>query len=176
MDEIIREIAIVIGGNTFVLTVFFILFKNFVVKYFENAVKSSFDKNYAKYKNQLERATKAYERILNKEIEFYDEKDSIVAKLIPNINDLFYYLENMKDRKSKDAIDGFKEIYWTNIKLIILLKNEILIHQNYLPQEIFNAYSKVVEQIQSGMKRWLEMAEYISAGNHEKMIMMKLKR
>ena len=48
------------------------------------------------------------------------------------------------------------------------LKNENLIHQSYIPQEIFNAFTSVVKQMQDDMSLWFDMAKFLFAGEYDK--------
>lgn len=45
---------------------------------------------------------------------------------------------------------------------------ENLIHQSYIPQEVFSAFSDVVKQMQDDSHYWYDMAQLLFAGEYDK--------
>lgn len=48
------------------------------------------------------------------------------------------------------------------------MKNENIIHQSYIPQDVFTAYTTVVEQMQDDIPLWFDMAKLLFAGEYDK--------
>lgn len=65
-------LAVVLVG---VLTIF----KGLLIKLLETGIKSSFEKNLETIRNKLERSTKAYEILLEREMRFYEKLEPILA-------------------------------------------------------------------------------------------------
>lgn len=104
-----------------------------LVKLFETGIESSFEKNLEKFKNNLDR-----------EMRFYEKLEPITAELIPLEHDLLYYLKYDKDADREKQCEAFRKHFKRYSELIKDLKNENLIHQSYILQEVFNAFTSVV--------------------------------
>ena len=168
MPEWLESLLAAIGGGTVVLVGVLTIFKGLLVKLFETEIESSFEKNLEKFKNHLDRSTRAYEILLDREMRFYEKLEPITAELVPLEHDLLYYLkyDEVADRESQ--CEAFREHFTRYCELIKDLKNENLIHQSYIPQEVFNAFTSVVKQMQDDMPLWFNMAKFSFAGEHDK--------
>lgn len=168
MSEWLESFIATIAGGAVVLTGVLTIFKGLLIKLFETGIESSFEKNIEKFRNKLERTTRAYEMLLDKEMRFYEKKETIVAELIPLEQDLLYYLRHCEGGKHEQEEEKFRNHFKRYTKLIIVLKNEILIHQSYIPQEVFCAFSSVVKQMQDDLNYWGDMIEFMFSGEYEK--------
>lgn len=168
MPEWLESLLVSIGGGTVVLVGVLTIFKGLLVKLFEVGIESSFEKNLEKYKNNLDRSTRAYEILLNREMRFYEKLEPITAELIPLEHDLLYYLKYDENADRERQGEAFREHFKRYCELARDLKNENLIHQSYIPQEIFNAFTYVVKQMQDDMPLWLDMAKLLFAGEYSK--------
>ena len=92
MPEWLENLLTAIGGGTVVLVGILTIFKGLLIKLFETGIESSFEKNLEKFRNKLERSTKAYEILLEREMRFYEKLEPIIAELVPLEHDLLYYL------------------------------------------------------------------------------------
>ena len=133
-------------------------------KTIDNGIKSSFEKSIEIFKNNLYRATRAYEILLGREMRFYEKVDSLIAELIPLEQDLLYYLKNTMIENVDIQREKFVEIFKRYGELIRSLKNEILIHQLYVPEEIMSNFIDLVKQIQEDAKIWNEMGRLLIEG------------
>ena len=93
MPEWLESLLTAIGGGTVVLVGVLTIFKGLLIKLFETGIESSFEKNLEKFRNKLERSTKAYEILLEREMRFYEKLEPITAELVPLEHDLLYYHE-----------------------------------------------------------------------------------
>lgn len=167
MPEWLESLLVAIGGGTVVLVGVLTIFKGLFVKLFETGIESSFEKNLEKFKNHLDRSTRAYEILLDREIRFYEKLDPITAELVPLENDLLYYLK-YDDADRERQCEAFREHFKRYCELIKDLKNENLIHQSYIPQEVFNAYTSAVKRMQDDLPLWFDMAKFLFAGEYDK--------
>lgn len=168
MPEWLEGLLTAIGGGTVVLVGVFTIFKGLLVKLFESGIESSFEKNFEKFKNRLQRSTKAYEILLDREMRFYEKIDPIIAELIPLEHDLLLFLKKDEDLKRDEQCEAFREKFKRYGELSIELNNENLIHQLYIPDEVFGAFGSVVAKMQKDMPYWFEMAKCLFANEYEK--------
>ena len=169
MPDWLESLIAAIGGGIVVLIGVLTIFKGLLVKLFEIGIESSFEKSLEKFKNNLERSTKAYEILLNREMRFYEKLEPITAELVPLEHDLLYYLKYDEEADREKQCEAFRKHFKRYCELVIELKNENLIHQSYIPQEVFNAYTSVVKQMQDDIPLWFDMAELLFAGEYDKL-------
>lgn len=174
--ELVKDFIIALGGGSVVLIGMLTIFKGLFVKFFESGIESSFEKNIERFKNELQRSTRAYEILLDREMRFYEKIEPIVAELIPLVQDLCNYSKYDEVAEREKRCEAFRKCLKRYMKLIILLKNESLIHQSYIPQEVFSAFAEVVKQMQEDSNYWLDIAKLLFAGEYDKITMTKLER
>lgn len=168
MPEWLGSLFTAIGGGTVVLIGTLTIFKSLIIKLFETGIESSFEKNLEKFKNNLERSTRAYEIILDREMRFYKELDPITAELIPIEHDLLYYLKYDEELDREKQCEEFRTNFKRYCELVMDLKNLTLIHHSYIPQDVFNAFTSVIKQMQDDMLLWSGMAKLLFAGEYSK--------
>lgn len=168
MLEWLKSVLTAVGGGTVVLVGILTIFKGLLVKLFETGIETSFEKSFEKFKNKLERSNRAYEILLEREMRFYERLEPITAELIPLVHDLRYYLEHHDGSERESECKHFRETFLCFGELCTTIKNENLVHQSYIPQEVFSAYSEVAKQMQDDMTVWFEMAEQLFSGDYEK--------
>ena len=71
MSEWIKDFLIAVGGGGVVLVGILTVFKNIFIKLVDTGLETSFSKSLEKYRNKLMRTTKAYEILLDREMQFY---------------------------------------------------------------------------------------------------------
>jgi len=152
------------------------IFKGLFVKLFETGVESLFEKNFEKFKNRLERSTRAYEVLLNREMRFYENIEPIIAELVPVEHDLLYYLKYDEDIEHKLKCEDFEECFKKYCNLIKKLKNESITHNTYIPQEINAAFTAVVKQMQDDVSLWFNMAKLLFESKYDKIDYEKCKK
>lgn len=72
MLEWVRGFVIALGGGTVVLIGMLTICKGLFIKFFESEIESSFEKSLERFKNKMERSTRAYEILLDREMRFYE--------------------------------------------------------------------------------------------------------
>ena len=168
MPEWLGNLLAAVGGGTVVLVGVLTIFKGLLIKLFETGIESSFEKNLEKFKNKLHRSTKAYEILLDREMRFYEKLEPITAELVPLEHDLLYPLRYDAEANREAQCEAFRKHFKRYCELIKELKNENLIHQSYIPQEVFGSFTSVVKQMQDDIPLWFEMAKLLFAGEYEK--------
>ncbi len=168
MPEWLGNLLAAIGGGTVVLIGVLTIFKGLLIKLFETGIESSFEKNLETFKNKLHRSTKAYEILLDREMRFYEKLDPITAELVPLEHDLLYYLREGEDEDREAKCEAFREVFKRYCELTKELKNTNLMHQSYIPQEVFDAFTSVVKQMQDDIHLWFDMAKLLFAGEYGK--------
>ncbi len=99
----------------------------------------------------LARSKAAYDIILKKEFEFYEESDKICAVLIPGIQDINdsisnSYGQDMDLEKRKSIV---KENFMKYLENIPILKALLISHDVYLPKKVRDAYTLSISVMQS---------------------------
>lgn len=168
MPEWLSNLLIAVGGGSVVLLGILTVFKNLLIKLFETGIESSFERSLHKFKNNLERTTRAYEILLGREMRFYEKIEPIMAELIPLSQDLVFYVKREEEIEHAHRCESFRTSFLRYCELIKLLKNESLTHQAYIPLEILNAFSGIVAQMQQNMHFWFDMGKFLFSGEYDK--------
>lgn len=168
MPEWLKSLLAAVGGGTVVLVGILTIFKGLLVKLFETGIESSFEKNLEKYRNKLSRSTKAFEILLDREMRFYERMEPLYAELIPLQQDLIYYAKRDEEIEHAVECEEFRKHFLRYAELIKEIKNEILTHQSYIPQNIFIASTAVVKQMQSDLEFWYDVAKVQAKSEYDK--------
>ena len=168
MSEWMRELLAAFGGGAVVLIVILLVFKVFICKYIESGVEATFEKSLEKFKNNINRSNRAFEMLLKKEMDFYEQIDPLIAELIPLEHDLLYYIEKDVDDKCEEKYESFKKSFKRYGEIAKDLKNKTLISHVYIPGEIFTAFSNVVIKMQDDLPHWYSNAQYFFRCEYEK--------
>ena len=152
MPEWIKETIIAIGGGATATISILFVFKAILSKIVDKAIDTSFEKSTIKLTNKLERTTKAYEILLQKEFDYYGKLDSYLATLVPLVQDLYYWLEMFTNNESEDANEHYREHLLKYLKMIPELKNDCVMFQPYVPVNIFETVSILLKNMQSDLK------------------------
>lgn len=159
MLEIFKELTIAIGGGTVALVGLLTIFKKLFLKMFETGIDATFEKNIQKHKNSLERTTKAYEILLEREMRFYEHIDPLFAELIPVLNDL----KDISSAHKKFENGVIDEVYQINtfrtnllkyLDIIKSIKNEVLLNQSYIPTDMFLTFTELINEMQRNLEFW----------------------
>ena len=166
MPEWLKELFISIGGGSIVAGVFYIGLKTVVAKIVDKAIDTSFEKSTLKLSNRLERTTKAYEILLKKEFDYYEKLDSYLARIIPLVQDLVYNVDKFQNNNDENARDRYRELCLEYIDMIPEIKNHNLIVQAYIPENIFEATTILVKNMQSDLQ-YLSFVGKVLYGNND---------
>jgi|GEM_PF-751940 hypothetical protein len=157
MYGLLENLLTAIGGGVVVLIGVLTIFKQLIIKLYETGIESSFEKKLVKFKSELERSTRAYEIILDREMRFYQGLEPIIAEIIPLEHDLKACLEYDKDADKQTQYETLKSKFKRHCELYIELKNLILVHHTYIPVEIYHAFTDVDVQMGDDISLWHDM-------------------
>ncbi len=172
MPEWLKELLISIGGGSIVVGVFCIGLKTVILKIVDKAVDTSFEKSTLKLSNKLERTTKAYEILLKKELDYYEKLDPYLARIIPLVQDLKYNVDKFQNNNDENARDRYRELCLEYIAMIPEIKNYILMFQAYIPENIFEATTVLVKNMQSDLQ-YLSFVGKVLYGNNDGSVDLK---
>lgn len=164
--ELLEKFLIAVGGGATALIVVLTVFKSMFLKVFEKAIDITFDKNIEKYRNKLSRSTTAFEFLLKKEFEFYAKIDPHIATLVPLVQDLAYYAEGNDDFDEPTQCETYREQLLIYLRMIPEMKNENVLHQPYIPQNVFEAISTLIGEMQKELVFWKETGETLFGKNN----------
>lgn len=168
MLEWIQGFLIALGSGTVVLIGILTVCKGLVVKWFEAGIEASFAKSQERWKHEMKRSTRAYELLLEREFRFYERIEPLIAELIPLAHDLLFCLKHDETVEPTEERADIRKLFKRYCELAQTLKNEALIHQNYIPPSIFQAFVHVVTQMQDDTQDWFDMAMLFFAGEYDK--------
>lgn len=168
MPEWIKDFLLAVGGGSVVLVGILTIFKNAFIKLVDVGIETSFSKSLEKYRNRLMRTTRAYEILLDREMRFYEKLEPIFAELIPLVQDLSYYMEQCQGEERKANCEDFKKCLERYMDLILSLKNEILLHQSYIPNEVFLSSTAIVKLMQDDLDFWCDTAKLVFGNECDK--------
>ena len=170
MPEWIKEILIAVGGGATVTVGLLTVFKSLLVKLVESTIDSSFEKSTIKLTNKLERSTKAYEILLQKELDYYETMDPYIASLVPIVQDFDYWATS----KAKDVEEHYKNDLLEYIELIKKIKSAVLLYQPYIPNSVFSVVSSLLSAMQRDVQYLKDVGEMLYEMRDEKPDVAKL--
>ena len=152
MPEWLKELIIAIGGGATATISILLIVKSLLSKIIDKTIETSFEKSTIKFTNKLERSTRAYEMLLNKEFEFYGKIDPYMATLVPLVQDLEFWLQKHEEEKTDNTKANYKECLLKYLEAIPNLKNDSILYQPYIPVEVFNSVTSLIAHMQDNMK------------------------
>ena len=175
MPEWLKDLIIAIGGGATATISILLIVKSLLSKIIDKTIETSFEKSTIKFTNKLERSTKAYEMLLNKEFEFYGKIDPYMATLVPLVQDLEFWLQKHEEEKTDNTKANYKECLLKYLEAIPNLKNDSILYQPYIPVEVFNSVTSLIAHMQDNMKMLGNYGEIIFETKEGKVDFDKLK-
>ena len=147
MSEWLKDLLIAFGGGATATISVILIFKSIFSRIIEKAVDTTFDKSTLRLTNRLERSTKAYNILLEKEFACYEKLDENIAILVPLIQDL----EIISTNETLSSFDKqkFNECFLKYLEIIPKVKNIIVLYQPYVTEEVFGSVTTLVNKMQS---------------------------
>ena len=175
MPEWLKELIIAIGGGATATISILLIVKSLLSKIIDKTIETSFEKSTIKFTNKLERSTKAYEMLLNKEFEFYGKIDPYMATLVPLVQDLEFWLQKHEEEKTDNAKAKYKECLLKYLETVPVLKNDLILYQPYIPVEVFNSVTLLITHMQDNMEMLGSYGEFIFETREGKVDFDKMK-
>lgn len=154
MPDWLQAVLSSILGGTISVVGIFTIFKNMISTIFEKALANVFEKDLEKYRNNFLRSNKAYEMLLEKELQFYTTIDPHLAKLIPLMHDFVDFYSTETSETPEEKKQKYLKLFRTYINISNELKNQSLIYQSYIPDEIFKTVTKTSLTMQDSFELW----------------------
>lgn len=146
--DFIKEVVAAIGSALSVIFILLFIFKGLINKWIETAIEKTAEKSLAKYSNTLERRTKAYEMLLQKEFAFFESASAFLSELVVDIQDFSYYL-GLDDKHPTDPnLEKVREVALRILERIPEFKQNSLLSEAYLTEGIRSANVIIIHDLQ----------------------------
>ena len=148
MRILLKDILTHLGGIVSVIIACSVLFKKILTKYINTIIESAAQKSIEKLKNQFNKTFSAYELILKKEFEYYEQLGCIYADLIVDILDFKSNVFNEFNFDNEKRLKNIKDYGVKILESIIKLKRDLLLYQAYIPKNIIEKNTAVIIKLQ----------------------------
>ena len=137
------QLLAAVGGALGITLIIMRMCKSFIVKWVETSIATTAEKSLAKYSDTLNRHTKAYEMILEKEFTFFECANKFTSAVFLGNEDAQHHLGLRKSKQVnfKLAEHQIKTI----LKKTVEFKRDILLANPYLPMSISAAASALID-------------------------------
>lgn len=149
MGSIIESLIIGLGGGITIFVCCITFAKDIIQKWIDNAFEKSSGKYLAKFSNTLQRKTEAYKTLLDNELSFYKEMNSIIASIIVKIQDFSYYLGVNEKHEAKMDVEKARRQVTDVLKYTMEMKNKYLSNEVYIHNSVADAIIKLIIDIQN---------------------------
>jgi len=146
--EFLKEVLVAVGGGLGIVLFFLAVLKGVIEKWVNTAIEKTAEKNLAKYANILERRTKAYEMLLEKEFAFFDKAFEFISALVINIQNFSYYMGIDYEYPAEINLEKAKETSISILKSTSKFKRDSLLAESYLTEDIRAASAKIIVDLQ----------------------------
>ena len=157
--EVIRNLIIDIGLSATTIILILILLRSILQKVIEkmidNIIEEKSNKNIEKYINDLKRKTLVYEKIVKRELEFYDKVENYISDIVVEIQDVEIYYYNFINADDEERIETNKKKFLNELEKIIekipIYKKDVIMFGNYIDDEIKKASVKLLCELQESV-------------------------
>lgn len=178
MQEIINIIQKY--GPIFFLVLLFLcgcifLIKKVVTLTIETIFSDNSSKKMQLHINALNRRTIAYEILLKKELEYYENINNFISEIVVLIQDVYWnysQIAKTNDPKEKEKYRQSSASNFTNIlEYIPKTKKDLLVFKNYSVDEITTKHTNIVCYLQENVEKILKVLE--EKYNKENVLILK---
>ena len=117
------------------------LTKFFVEKIFESYIVTKKQMKIINFENEINKKTMAYKVLIENELKFYDKYYSFASKMITDIQDVKYNLNNSNHKE-------FKKYTLKILEVIPEIKRELLLYESYCDKNVSDAITGLIEILQ----------------------------
>lgn len=146
--EFLKELLAAVGGAVGVVLIILIFFKGVIQKWIDTTIDKAAEKSLAKYSNTLERKTKAYEILLDKELSYYEYLSETMTEFMMTISDFTVLIGVNGDPSNcvdiSKAQEKFREIQ--DLEFEFISRNNAMLC--YVQTDISIAVLKLVGSLQ----------------------------
>jgi len=150
--ELWAQVLLEVGGPVGVVIFMIVFGRDIISKLIEQSFQSASEKVSMCYSDNLARHSKAYELLLNKEFDFYEQTSQYSSDLIVDIQDICAYLQSYFQKPDFEDLFKVRELCIKTLGNIPKYKSNILIAQSFIPTELYKISSDLVSIVQSRLE------------------------
>lgn len=151
IKEFVLQLVAAVGGGIGIALILLRLTKGLFQKSFESAIDTAAQKTISKYSNVLQRKTRAYEILLEKEFSFYEVTSDLLSDLIVDIQDFSFDMGVSPDCMDSHDYNKAKETALKVIRFIPKFKKATLLAHTYLPEQIDSVCTNLISDLQKSL-------------------------
>ena len=151
IKEFVLQLVAAVGGGIGIALILLRLAKGLFQKSFESAIDTAAQKTISKYCNVLQRKTRAYEILLEKEFSFYEVASDLLSDLIVDIQDFSFDMGVSPDCMDSHDYNKAKETALKVIRFIPKFKKATLLAHTYLPEQIDSVCTNLISDLQKSL-------------------------
>ena len=151
IKEFVLQLVAAVGGGIGIALILLRLVKGLFQKSFESAIDTAAQKTISKYSNVLQRKTRAYEILLEKEFSFYEVTSDLLSDLIVDIQDFSFDMGVSPDCMDSHDYNKAKETALKVIRFIPKFKKATLLAHTYLPEQIDSVCTNLISDLQKSL-------------------------
>lgn len=147
MKDFVLELIAAVGGALGITLIFLTFTRGIIQKWLEAIIDKTAEKGIAKYSDTLQRQTRAYEMLLQKEFGFFEAATAFVGSTILNADDISFYLGrktgNVKNREKAEK--ALTEMYID----VMTFKRDLLLAQPYIPLSLADKCANLIDHFEN---------------------------
>lgn len=143
--EFLKDLSMAVGGAVGAVLIILVFFKGILQKWIDTTIEKAAEKSLVKYSNTLERKTKAYEMLLEKECSFYERTSQIMSALCKDLAEYSLYsgigvsITSLID--SNEAAISAERL----TKISTNFTQDQMVNSCYIPENISDCCQELVE-------------------------------
>lgn len=149
--EFVKQLLAAIGGALGIVLIIMRLGKSIIQKWVETNIESSAEKSLNKYTNLLERKTRAYEMILEKEFEFYQCATDYMSRLVFDIQAFPDYFSRCNGGYDDARYQYTKEVSSRIDNDAQFFRRSIILLQPFIPNDLYCESIELIQNLKYSM-------------------------
>jgi hypothetical protein len=174
--DFIKEVLAAVGGALGIVLIILAFGKGLVQKWVETTIEKTAEKSLTKYANVLERRTKAYEMLLEKEFVFFESASEFISNLIIDIHSFSRCLRTFNDDAYSMDFEKARETALRIMSNTQVFRRDMLLAQSFIPEEIFSVCGDVLSSLQKSIPLLYMALEISQEDTLEEDIMEQIKQ
>lgn len=174
--DFIKEVLAAVGGALGIVLIILAFGKGLIQKWVETTIEKTAEKSLTKYANVLERRTKAYEMLLEKEFVFFESASEFISNLIIDIHSFSRCLRTFNDDANSMDFEKARETALRIMSNTQVFRRDMLLAQSFIPEEIFSVCGDVLSSLQKSIPLLYMALEISQEDTLEEDIMEQIKQ
>lgn len=150
------------------------LIKKIVSLTIEKMFSDSSSKKMQAHINILNRRTMAYEILVKKELEYYENINDFISEIVVLIQDVYWNYSQVdktsdsteKEKYKQGTVDNFTNL----LKLIPKTKKDLLVFKNYSVVDVTNAHTNIVCYVQENSEKIAKIIKEKHTKNNDEVL------